>query len=540
MDLRKHHGALVAASILLLSSSTWAEKTLWLIRPLYPGQETLVERTQKALDRLMPGAARQEAVIGQGELAAALKGVPGELPCFSAEVRCADPIDPFVASLGFERIVLIQGGQDEAGYKFKVVAYEPKSGRVNPASATNASLEKALLGAVAKVVPAASTLEVNSTPPGATVFIDDVKVGITPLETQVLPGERSVRLDLKLHQPLEESVVIPIRGKASLEKTLEKVAARIVITAMPPGTEISIDGVLLGRDKVDRGIIPGDHTIRLNAENYRAFEQVISVKADQQYSLDKTLDPIMPGAPFTPSTPGDVTVVVRPDPPPPPKPATTEELIYGRTSYFQASFEAGSLAGNTLVGLRFDKTGRTTSLLTPGRALIGASLEYGTFGKYFGLTVFGVSYLTNVDPWSLNVGWEPKKSCETSGGVCGPTQMDNVRAHLFVARMLHPQFRLVFWRMQLSLQVGLDFRLGQVTGQDPGASSIFYNEGFVPLDIMVAGRLNARFYIVDGVFAHLQGNYTHYLWGVRGTDASGTEYGSSGAFGVNGGFGYAF
>ena len=122
--------SLAALTLALASTEAWAEKTLWLVRPLYPGQETLVDRTEKALDRLMPGDARKDSVIGRSELAAALKGqIATELPCFSADSRCADPIDPFVASLGFDRIVLIQGGQDEVGFKFRVVAYEPKLAR---------------------------------------------------------------------------------------------------------------------------------------------------------------------------------------------------------------------------------------------------------------------------------------------------------------------------------------------------------------------------------------------------------------------------
>src|SRR3990167_3149199 len=118
MDLQKpgSRGLALALTLSLASSAAWAEKTLWLVRPLYPGQETLVDRTEKALDKLMPGDARKDAVIGQKELAASLKGyVATELPCFSADARCADPIDPFVAGLGFDRIVLMQGGQDEAG-----------------------------------------------------------------------------------------------------------------------------------------------------------------------------------------------------------------------------------------------------------------------------------------------------------------------------------------------------------------------------------------------------------------------------------------
>lgn len=552
---RNQVGRAVALTLTLWAGAALAERTVWLVRPLYPGQEALVERTEKALDKLMPGDARKDAVIGKAELASALSGkVAAEVPCFSVDARCADPIDPFVAGLGFDRIVLIQGGQDEAGFKYRVVAYEPATGKVSPASAANANLERALLGAVAKVVPAASTLEVKSTPAGATVYIDDVKVGVTPLSTQVLPGERAVRLDLKLHQPIEETLVIPIRGAAALDRPLEKVAARIVITASPPGTEISIDGQVLGKDKVDRGIVPGEHTIRLVAEQHKAFEQTITVKADQQYALDKTLEPL-PGVgvvvtPSTPGKPGEEVVIVRADPtpvppPPPPRKLTEAEKIYEQKSYFHVSFEVANLAGPTLVGTRFGAggTGRTT-VMQPGAggaSLLGASLEYGTFGKYFGVTVIGASYLTNTSVWGASVGYatDGQREVKSAEGT-GPTSIERVRLNLGVIRAIQPQFRLAVWRFMFGLQLGFEFRGGQIIGNDPGATTTFYNDGFWVFDLLLAARLNVRFTIVEGLFLHLQGNYSQFIFGVRATDESGGAFNSSSAFGFNVGVGYAF
>ncbi|MFO0593876.1 MAG: PEGA domain-containing protein [Myxococcaceae bacterium] len=566
MHLRKHL-SLGVALLCLSAIPARADKTLWLVRPLYPGQETLVERTEKALDKLMPGDARQDSVIGHKELVSALKGHGGgELPCFGVDARCADPIDPFVANLGFDRIVLIQGGQDEAGFKYRVAAYEPKSGKVNPATATNANLEKALLGALAKVVPAASTLEVKSNPAGATVYVDDVKVGVTPLTTQVLPGERVIRFDLKLHQPLEDTIIIPIRGTASLEKTLDKVAARIVITAAPPGTDISIDGTVVGKDKVDRGIAPGEHTLRLTAENHKAFEQTITVKADQQYSLDKTLEPI-PGTgvvvknPDDPEGKGKIAVVIRHDPeekktelpPPPPKPSSPTDLVYERRNYFTATFELANFTGAYFVGQRFDSAGygRTTNFkdmtgrqLAP--VLVGPSVEYGTFGQYFGMTVFGLSYLTNIENLRMNVGFDPANHCETSAGVCGPTGIENTRVNLVVIRALQPQFRLAAWKFQFSVQVGAEFRTGVVTGTDEGGSGTFYKDGFVPLDLLVAGRFNVRFYIVDGLFLNLSINYAQTVFGSRSTNQERVDTGdtrtfsSASSWGGNFGLGYGF
>jgi hypothetical protein len=559
-------GGMLSALLMMTSGSAHAETTLWLVRPLYPGQEALVERTEKALDKLIAPADRKDHVIGRTELAAVLKNKKfEEVPCLSGQERCADPIDPFVASLGFGRIVLVQGGQDEAGFKFRVTSYEPALNKVVPASATALVLEKGLLGAVAKVVPAASTLDVKSNPPGATVYVDDTKVGVTPLTTQVLPGERVIKLDLKLHQPIEETLVVPIRGSAALEKTLEKVAARLIITAAPGGTSIFIDGQPVGKDRVDRGILPGQHVIRLTADNHKAFEQSISVKADEQYVLDKTLEPV-PGAvvvgpQLTPPKPGDPQVVVvkqQPDgavkivnPPPPPPPPTETELTYERRSYFQLSYEYGSLLGNNLVGRRWGNagTGRTTSVETPSRLLMGGSLEYGTGGKYFGVAVVGVSYLTNVDRFNLGVGYASGQARETDMGNLGPSQITNARVHLVTVRALQPQLRLAAWRFLFQLQLGVEFRTGQIL--EPG--NTFYKDGFMILDLLAAARINVRFFIIEGLYFFASGNFTYYLLGESARleapmddqmppmpTGPEPEFRNSHQWGFNVGFGYGF
>lgn len=548
MDLRiLSRGPLAVVAALCVSTFAQAEdKTVWLVRPLYPGQDTLVERTEAALDKLMPGAARQAAIIGKKELAAAVKGKGGgDLPCFSVDARCSDPIDAFVSGFGFERVVLIQGGQDEAGFKYRVTSYEPKTGKSNPATSSNAILEKALLGAVAKVVPAASTLEVKSNPAGATVYIDDVKVGVTPLNTQVLPGERVVKLDLKLHQPIEESVVIPIRGSASLEKTLEKVAARIVISASPAGTEIILDGVSVGKDKVDRGIAPGDHTVRLVADKHKAYEQTISVKPDQQFALDKTLEPL-PGqgvAQQVVIVNGKPLEVLPPKPPP-----TIEETIYERRSYFHASFEYASFTGRTLIGRRFDNApGRTTVFTGPNPTMIGAGIDFGTGGKMFGVGVFGLSYLTNVDPVSMEVGYTSQTGmdagCEQSNGACAPSRIDGVHIHLMHLRLLQPYFRFVVWRFEFGVQLGIEGRVGWINGHNPGdPGTNTYDDGFMNLDFMASGRLNVRFHIAEGFFVHLQGHYAQALFGWEAVDDTGKKFNALDAStaGFNLGVGYAF
>ncbi len=549
---------------LLFGTSALAQRTLWLVRPLYPGQEALVDRTEKALDKLIPAVDRSKEVIGMKELSASLKGkTVAELPCLSADSRCADPIDPFFAQLGFDRVVLIQGGQDEAGFKFRVVSYRPASKEVTPATASNAILEKALLGAVAKVVPVASSLDVKTNPPGATVYIDDVKVGVTPLSTQVLPGERIIRLDLKLHQPLEETLIVPVRGAASIDKNLQKVAARIVITASPAGTSISVDGALLGKDKVDRGILPGQHTIRLTAEGHKDFEQAINVKAEEQYQLDKTLEPI-PG--LAAADPKNVKVTIKNDvggaPPvpvaPPPPPPTETELTYSRGAYFHASFEYAQLESNRLVGRRFgdNGTGRTELITSPSRTLFGASAEYGVFGKFIGLTAIGVTFLTNSDPMNMSLGFQKGERREQKDGVDLPLSLGPVRASLLTLRAIQPQLRIAAWKFTFGLQAGFEVRIGHIV---ESSSPAVYKDGFLVVDVLLSARANVRFYIYEGFFIFGQYNYTWFVWGEETDPRTGcnslpttpvttlctgetrsTGVRSSGSMGFNVGLGYAF
>jgi hypothetical protein len=74
-------------------------------------------------------------------------------------------------------------------------------------------------------------------------------VGVTPFSGMVLPGERLIKLEAASHMPSEKKVEVPVRGRLSLNESLEKVPARIVLTGLPAGTSISIDGVSSARTR---------------------------------------------------------------------------------------------------------------------------------------------------------------------------------------------------------------------------------------------------------------------------------------------------
>lgn len=530
-----------------LDAQAAQERTLWLVQALYPGQEALIARTEAAIAKLMPQEGRALEVIGQKELVAALRSKNGELPCLFGDKPCAEPVNALVSSLGFDRVVLIRGGQDGSGYQFKVASYRPETGEVTPASDTQPHMEKALLGALVKVVPLASTLDVTSAPSNATVYVDDVRVGTTPLSTQVIPGEHLIKLDLKSHQPLEETLVVPARGSVNLHRSLEKVAARITVSASPSGAQIFLDGALAGRDKIDRGIQPGRHTVRLTLEGHKDFEATIDVRPDDSYTLDKSLEPIAvakepevqtviireqvvtqqappvnpgaqtpPGPIYQPPPPEEPTVAVTPPAPEIP----FSQTVYDRRSYLELRYDSLALSGSFLEAQRYGSgfSAKTSSVLSDGRDLPGISIEYGSFGEYFGLAVLGVSYLQSAQPWRFSI-LDP----ETVNGETRTEIEANVQ--LFQIRALQPQLRLVLWRFMFSAQGGLELRTGKI--RETG--SPFYVEGFEPLDLMVGGRGTVRLFLFEGL----------YLEAAYGGATNLTGKGS-GVRGFHAGAGYAF
>jgi hypothetical protein len=173
---------------------------------------------------------------------------------------------------------------------------------------------------------------------------------------------------------------------------------------------------------------------------------------------------------------------------------------------------------------------------------MGAAIEYGTFGKYFGVSLVGLAYLTNVDPWGMTVGYSeaPGSTYElvdSTNGITGKSLLPEVRVNLGVLRLFQPQVRVAVWRFMFSLQLGLEFRSGQILEVGvAGDSPDRYPDGFVILDLLAAARLNIRFFIYEGFYAMASGNFALYLIG--NTNNFGSRDGNS--WGLNGGLGYAF
>ncbi len=461
--------ATVGLILVLAPGAAAAEgKTLWLIEPLYPGQEFMVSRTEEVLAKMLVTTLKDQ-LIGQRALASHLAGKKADLACLTGDATCTDPVDSFVASLGLERVVLLKGGQDESGYHFRMTGYVPAKGEVASGDGAGKDLEKALLAAMIKLVPLASTLEITSDPPGATVFVDGEKVGVTPYSGQILPGERTIKLDAVSHMPVEKKIEVVIRGAVKVSEKLEKVPARLVVAASPAGTSITVDGKKAGTDKLDTATKPGRHRILLEKEGYEPLDEEIDIAPGATFTYEKKLAQ-------TGWTSFKATL------------AEAQAEIYSRKQYMTLTFEGMQWWGNALYALRdpsakFTDTVWGRQLLSDSRSLSGIGFDYGTTGKYFGLDVVGASGYFLADTWRYTL-------YGTDLGTQGAA-----KPVFIVLRLAQPQLRLAIWRFLLSVQGGFEVRFLYLSPSEPvGSKELF------ALDVSVSVQAALRFYIVDGFF----------------------------------------
>ncbi|MCE9672691.1 PEGA domain-containing protein [Myxococcus stipitatus] len=479
--------ALVAGATPGTTASTRAEtpaQTLWLVQPMYPGQDSLVKRTEEGITGLLPEDVKPRQLIGSAALANHLRGRTGDLSCLAGGARCREPLEAYLTSLGLERVVLLQVGQDDAGYRLRATSVRPETGARAQAETSNPSFDKALAGALVKFLSLNATVEARTKPAGATVFIDGVKMGVTPYSTEVLPGEHTFRFELASHLPSEATRVVASREHITLEPALEKVPARLVVKALPEGAEIYVDGERVGTDAVDRGVQPGTRTLRLALEGYEPQEVQAEIAPGATYTLERALKPTSMQA---------FKLAMR----------RRQEATLARHSYLEASYELTTLTSDTLETRPMGSNGgldavRTQNVRSPGkRRMRGLGLEYGHYGQYFGVMFVGTTWYSTGDTWTVGVNVPPGVE---GPGVDGLTQFDT-KVQMLSLRALQPQLRYVVGPVSFAIQAGVEVRGLLMEEEDDGSGlSPRFKDGLYAIDVHAGGQATARVFIYEGLY----------------------------------------
>jgi hypothetical protein len=144
------------------------------------------------------------------------------------------------------------------------------------------------------------TLIVNTSPPGAHVFVDGVERGVTPLTAKLNAGTHAleVRGD---GAPRVMPVTIAAGGQVAQYLDLPKGAAtlgQLQVRTEPAGANVSVDGLLRGTAPLLVGdLAPGEHAVLVESD-LGSVKQTVTVEAGITASLTVPLGPAE-GAPVS-------------------------------------------------------------------------------------------------------------------------------------------------------------------------------------------------------------------------------------------------
>lgn len=142
-------------------------------------------------------------------------------------------------------------------------------------------------------------VNVESSPPGATVYLDGVTaapLGQTPLKRILVEtGAHTLIFKLEGHQTLEMPVNVR-RWNETFKATLKPMATIMISAAnsTATGASVRIDGEPGGQLPYKGLVEPGRHLVQVGKEGHQTFSQWVDLSSGQVLSLPVMLEPMAP------------------------------------------------------------------------------------------------------------------------------------------------------------------------------------------------------------------------------------------------------
>ena len=162
----------------------------------------------------------------------------------------------------------------------------------------------------AVLVSSTATVNVNSTPVGASVVIDGSDTGkLTPAQVQVAEGSHKVTLKLQGWHSAETSFTLKPGESYNFTPVLTRDSGKlgffrkvfagdpadkgaVIIRTQPPGASVLVDGTSLARTTpIQRHPLdPGKHHITIKLQGYKTIERDVTIEKGQAVNLSTPLE----------------------------------------------------------------------------------------------------------------------------------------------------------------------------------------------------------------------------------------------------------
>lgn len=138
-----------------------------------------------------------------------------------------------------------------------------------------------------------SELKLTVDEPDADVFVDDEKLGVTPIKGPVFldVGVRKLRVTKKGYKEVVVSKQVPGGGPIAIDVRLEKEIHRgKLVIAAGPGDLITLDNKVIGKGKWEGTLPSGGHTLKISAPGMQTYQSEVVIQDNQTRRVDVTLN----------------------------------------------------------------------------------------------------------------------------------------------------------------------------------------------------------------------------------------------------------
>jgi len=137
-----------------------------------------------------------------------------------------------------------------------------------------------------------TTIVVRSTPPGASVFLDDKKVrGSTPVEIPDISADDAHKITVKKkgYRSAVQTVTLEPGERKEVQVALKPLFGEIRVSSEPPGAKVYLNGkdmALKTPTRLSR-LSPGKYKVKLKKKGYKAWEGEVSLRDSGPLDLPK-------------------------------------------------------------------------------------------------------------------------------------------------------------------------------------------------------------------------------------------------------------
>lgn len=143
--------------------------------------------------------------------------------------------------------------------------------------------------------PAWAVITIKTFPDSATVLVDDVDRGATPLSIEIIQGTRLIKTRLPGYKVWQtELVVVPSEEQTLPLINLVKSDGKLSLRSTPTGANVTISGKYMGQTPIDLSLAPGDkYAMVLSKAGFQQVTRSINIAPDEDISLNINLKPVL-------------------------------------------------------------------------------------------------------------------------------------------------------------------------------------------------------------------------------------------------------